>query len=110
MAKRAKNDATNAELTRGVGLPIARGLRAFGRGDYVTAAGLLESVRLTAHRFGGSHAQRDVPPPNAPPRRRIRAGGANYARALAAERLTLKPISPSNRKLAERALALAAAA
>ena len=109
MAKRAENGVTNAELTRAVGLPVARALRAFGRGDYVTATGLLESVRLTAHRFGGSHAQRDVLHLTLT-EAAIRGGGANYARALAAERLTLKPASPSNRKLAERARALAAAA
>ena len=109
MAKRAENGVTNAELTRAVGLPVARALRAFGRGDYVTAIGLLESVRLTAHRFGGSHAQRDVLHLTLT-EAAIRGGGANYARALAAERLTLKPTSPSNRRLAERARALAAAA
>ena len=109
MAKRAENGVTNAELTRAVGVPIARGLRAFGRGDYATAIALLESVRLTAHRFGGSHAQRDVLHLTLT-EAAIRAGGANYARALAAERLALKPTSPSNRRLAERARALGAPA
>jgi tetratricopeptide (TPR) repeat protein len=107
MAKRAENGVTNAGLTREVGLPVARALRAFGRGDYPTAIGLLEGVRLTAHRFGGSHAQRDVLHLTLT-EAAIRGGGANYARALAAERLALKPTSPSNRRLAERARALAA--
>ena len=61
---------------------------------YATAIGLLEGVRLTAHRFGGSHAQRDVLHLTLT-EAALRSGGANYARALAAERLTLKPTSPS---------------
>jgi tetratricopeptide (TPR) repeat protein len=106
MAKRAENGVTNAAMTREVGLPIARALRAFGRGDYATAIALLEGVRLTAHRFGGSHAQRDVLHLTLA-ESAIRAGGASYARAIVAERLALKPASPSNRQLAERARALA---
>jgi tetratricopeptide (TPR) repeat protein len=109
MAKRAENGVTNAGMTREVGLPIARALRAFGRADYATAVGLLEGVRLTAHRFGGSHAQRDVLHLTLT-EAAIRAGGANHARALVAERLALKPASPSNRRLAERARALGATA
>jgi len=108
MAKRAENGVTNAAMTREVGLPVGRALRAFGRGDYATATALLEGVRLTAHRFGGSHAQRDVLHLTLT-ESAIRAGGANYARALVAERLALKPASPSNRRLAERARGLATA-
>jgi hypothetical protein len=96
-------------MTRQVGLPIARALRAFGRADYATAIGLLEGVRLTAHRFGGSHAQRDVVHLTLT-EAAIRGGSANYARAFVAERLALKPASPSNRRLAERARTLAGAA
>ena len=106
MAKRAENGVTNAELTREPGLAIARALRAFGRGDHATAITLLEGVRFTAQRFGGSHAQRDVLHLTLT-EAAIRGGGPNYARALAAERLALKPTSPGNRKLAERARAAA---
>jgi len=109
MARRAENGVTNAELTRDIGLPIARALRAFGRRDYATAIALLEDVRLIAHRFGGSHAQRDVLHLTLT-EAAIRGGRANYARALAAERLALKPASPTNRKLGERARALGAPA
>jgi tetratricopeptide (TPR) repeat protein len=51
---------TNAMMTREVGLPLCRGLRAFGRGRYSEALAWIEPVRDIAHRFGGSHAQRDV--------------------------------------------------
>jgi tetratricopeptide (TPR) repeat protein len=51
---------SNARMTREVGLPLGRALQAFGRGRYAEAIGHLEPVRDVAHRFGGSHAQRDV--------------------------------------------------
>jgi hypothetical protein len=50
----------NAAFTREVGHPAARAIRAFGRGDYCETVRLLRPVRSYAHRFGGSHAQRDV--------------------------------------------------
>jgi hypothetical protein len=43
-----------------VGEPVVRGLEAFGRGDWRGAIAALQPVRTVAHRFGGSHAQRDV--------------------------------------------------
>ena len=106
MGRRAESGTTNGAMTREVGLPVCRALRALGRGDLATAIGLLESVRLVAHRFGGSHAQRDVLHLTLT-EAALRSGGANYARALAAERLALKPTSPFNRRLVERARALA---
>ncbi len=47
-------------MTRDVGLPLARGILAFARGRHVEAAETLAAVRDIAHRFGGSHAQRDL--------------------------------------------------
>ena len=47
-------------MSRDVGVPLARGIDAFGRGDYATAIDRIEPVRDIAHRFGGSHAQRDL--------------------------------------------------
>jgi len=43
-----------------VGEPVVRGLAAFGEGDWRGAVAALQPVRAVAHRFGGSHAQRDV--------------------------------------------------
>lgn len=43
-----------------VGEPVVRGLAAFGEGDWNGALAALRPVRDVAHRFGGSHAQRDV--------------------------------------------------
>jgi tetratricopeptide (TPR) repeat protein len=46
--------------TRQLGLTACRALVAFGRGDAALAAALLASLPVSAHRLGGSHAQRDV--------------------------------------------------
>jgi tetratricopeptide (TPR) repeat protein len=50
----------HGETTRWLGLPACRALMAFGRGNDVLAISLLASLPALAHRFGGSHAQRDV--------------------------------------------------
>jgi tetratricopeptide (TPR) repeat protein len=105
MERRAEGGGTNAAMTREVGLPACRAIVAFGRGDYATAIETLEPLRLVAHRFGGSHAQRDVLGLTLV-EAALRGGQARLARALAAERTDLKPASPFNRQLAERAKAL----
>jgi hypothetical protein len=105
MTRRADGAGTNAEMTREVGLPACRAIVAFGRGDYATAVELLEPLRLVAHRFGGSHAQRDVVALTLV-EAALRDGQARLARALAAERIGLKPTSPFNRELVERARTL----
>ncbi|MFZ5670539.1 MAG: tetratricopeptide repeat protein [Pseudomonadota bacterium] len=50
----------NAAFTAEVGIPVVRGIAAFGEGDWRGAVEALRDVRAVAHRFGGSHAQRDV--------------------------------------------------
>ncbi len=51
---------SNAAMAREVGLPLMRALLAFDAGDAAEAIWLLAPLRETAHRFGGSHAQRDL--------------------------------------------------
>ena len=46
--------------TQQLGLPACRALVAFGRGDTALATALLARLPRSAHRLGGSHAQRDV--------------------------------------------------
>jgi len=48
------------ETTRVVGLPASRAIMAFGRGDYARAVQLLGKLPPSAHRIGGSYAQRDL--------------------------------------------------
>ena len=50
----------NAVFTREVGQPATLAIKAFGDGDYSETVRLLRPVRNYAHRFGGSHAQRDL--------------------------------------------------
>jgi tetratricopeptide (TPR) repeat protein len=61
-AQRAAIDGggDNAEFTRDVGYAATRAIKAFGDGDYAESVRLLRLVRNGAHRFGGSHAQRDL--------------------------------------------------
>ena len=74
-------------MTADVGLPLARGIQAFGQGDYGTTVDLILPMVEIAHRFGGSNAQRDVVHRTLV-EAAIRAGRGNLARALVAERLS----------------------
>lgn len=51
---------SNSAMAREIGLPLMRALLAFDAGDTATVVALLAPLRETAHRFGGSHAQRDL--------------------------------------------------
>jgi len=50
----------NVQFLRDVGYDATRAIHAFGAGRYGEAVRLLRPLRSHAHRFGGSHAQRDV--------------------------------------------------
>jgi hypothetical protein len=102
LERAALGNGTNAMMSREVGLPVADALIAFAQGDYATAVELLMPVRLVAHRFGGSHAQRDVLGLTLL-EAALRSGRGNLALALTAERAALKPMSPSLRRLVQRA-------
>jgi hypothetical protein len=49
-----------AAFAREVGLDAALAIQAFGQGRYAETVQLLRPVRSYSHRFGGSHAQRDL--------------------------------------------------
>jgi tetratricopeptide (TPR) repeat protein len=102
MQRRAAGDDSNALMTREAGLPLVRALQAFGRGDYRKAIPLIEAMRPVANRFGGSHAQRDIISLTLI-EAAMRARRGNLARALAAERTCLKPVSPFNWRAIARA-------
>jgi tetratricopeptide (TPR) repeat protein len=102
LERAALGNGTNAMMSRDVGLPVADALIAFDQGDYTTAIDLLMPVRLIAHRFGGSHAQRDVISLTLL-EAALRDGRSNLAIALTAERAALKPMSPSLHRLVQRA-------
>jgi hypothetical protein len=56
----AAGSADPAAFAREVGLDASFALQAFGEERYADAVKLLRPLRSYAHRFGGSHAQRDV--------------------------------------------------
>ena len=97
----------NAAFTRDVGHPVTLAINAFGEGNYARTVELLRHVRHISHRFGGSHAQRDVIDLTLI-EAAIRSGNVALARALAAERFAARPDSPLSRLFAERASGLAA--
>jgi len=53
-------DGDNVQFLREVGFDATRAIHAFGAGRYGDAVQRLRPLRSHAHRFGGSHAQRDV--------------------------------------------------
>lgn len=97
-----QRDVDNAIYTREIGAAATRAVQAFGRGDHAHAVALLRPVRSSAHRFGGSHAQRDLLDLTLI-EAAARADDAPLAAALAAERLALRPRSPLAQRLAARA-------
>ena len=95
-------DGDNAAFTRDVGQPVTRAILAFGDGDYGEAVRLLKPIRGIAHRFGGSHAQRDVIDLTLI-EAAFRAGNTALSAALVAERRDARPDSPLSQLFARRA-------
>jgi tetratricopeptide (TPR) repeat protein len=91
----------NVMMSREVGLPLSRGFQAFAQGRYAEAIDALEPVRDTAHRFGGSHAQRDLMTLTLI-EAALRARQVNLARHYLAERLVHKPASALGWRLLAR--------
>ncbi len=84
----------NHAMAREAGLPLARGLLAFARGEFDAAADLLYAARGQAQRFGGSHAQRDVIDQTLLAACARGEGRQSLGRALLNERLLAKPMTP----------------
>ncbi|MER9753106.1 tetratricopeptide repeat protein [Mesorhizobium sp. M0166] len=97
----------NAAFTRDVGHPLTLAIKAFGEGNYAETIRLIRPIRAIAHRFGGSHAQRDVIDLTLI-EAALRSGDGALARALAAERALARPDSPLSALFSRRATALAA--
>jgi hypothetical protein len=99
----------NAAFTRDVGHAATLAIQAFGDGDYPRTIELLRPIRNLAHRFGGSHAQRDILDLTLI-EASFRAGNAQLAGALVAERAALRPHSPITEAFVRRSIGLAQAA
>jgi hypothetical protein len=102
-------DDDNAMFTRKVGHPIVQAIKAFGDGKYNDTLWRLREVRNVAHRFGGSHAQRDVIDLTLI-EAALRSGQQSVATALVSERLATRPKSPLARLFVKRAAEMKTAA
>ena len=91
----------NAAFTRDVGYPVALALKAFGEGDYAQCVSLLRPLHPIAHRFGGSHAQRDVLDLTLI-EAALRDGQRTLASALVTQRSAVRPTSPFAQTLLAR--------
>lgn len=93
LRRSVRGGGSNAAMAAQVGLPVAEALLAFSEGRYGQAVSWLRPVRTIANRFGGSHAQRDLLDLTLIEAAH-RAGDMALVRALATERLRMKPQSP----------------
>jgi len=100
---------SNRAMTREVGLPVARGLMAFANERYDEVIEVLAPVRGIAHRFGGSHAQRDLIYQSLV-EAALRARRTALAEHLINERRLRKPHTPLTRRFASLAQPAAGAA
>jgi tetratricopeptide (TPR) repeat protein len=98
-------EGDNAVFTRDVGHPVALAIRAFGAGRYGETVRLLAPIPPIAHRFGGSHAQRDVIDLTLM-EAALRAGLTDVAGDLASRRHVARPTSPLSALFARRAAIL----
>lgn len=89
----------NAHFVREAGLPACQAILAYGEGQFAKAAELLRGVRSRTHRFGGSHAQRDVLDLTLIAAAR-RSGDTRLEKALIAERAGAIPLPEYARALA----------
>jgi tetratricopeptide (TPR) repeat protein len=93
---------SNGMMSREVGLPLARGIAAFARGQHGAAIEAIAPARDGAHRFGGSHAQRDLITLTLI-EAALRGNRSALARHYLAERQVHKPASAWAQRLAARA-------
>jgi hypothetical protein len=101
--------ADNVHFLRDVGHAATLAMQAFGAGHYARCVQLLRPIRHVAHRFGGSHAQRDLIDLTLV-EAALRGQDRALAVALAAERSALHPHSVPARRLVARSTPLAQAA
>lgn len=106
LALAASGTDANAAMSYDVGMPLAQAIEAFGYGHYAEAVDLIEPVRPIAHRFGGSHAQRDLVTLTLI-EAALRSGMPRRAQYYIAERLAARPDNRWGLRLARRAAALA---
>ncbi len=85
-APAGRTGVSNEVMTAEVGLPASRAIAAFAQDRHDDVVDLLAPVRRRLHRFGGSHAQRDVLQRTLL-ESALRSGRYEFAAELIAERL-----------------------
>ncbi|HZH07018.1 MAG TPA: tetratricopeptide repeat protein [Lautropia sp.] len=90
---RAQEQTVTGMMAREVGLSLLRGMLAYAQGQHTEAVDILWNARDGIHRFGGSHAQRDLVEQTLLDAA-IRAGDKALARHLLGDRLLMKSGSP----------------
>jgi hypothetical protein len=88
-------------MAREVGIPACSAFLAFAEERYTDAVELLLPIRTIAHRFGGSHAQRDILTQTLI-ESAIRGDNTGLASNLMSERTVHKPFSPLTRRFNAR--------
>jgi tetratricopeptide (TPR) repeat protein len=83
---------TNVAMASEIGLPASRAVLRFSQGRHEDVIAELAPIRRTLQRFGGSHAQRDALQRTLL-ESALRAGELDLARALVAERLSVRETS-----------------
>ena len=95
----------NAGVTRmmaqDVGIPTCRAMIDFGQQRYQDVLDQLLPIRTVAHRFGGSHAQRDILTQTLI-ESALRGGNLKLANNLISERKLHKPFTPLSQRFAAR--------
>ena len=96
-----ENPGVTQMMARDVGIASCRAVIDFGRGQYADTIRQLLPVRTLAHRFGGSHAQRDILTQTLI-EAAIRSGQNGLANNLVSERRLHKPFTPLTQRFAAR--------
>lgn len=95
------NIGVTAMMAGDVGIATCDAMIAFGQQRYDDAIDKLSPIRTLAHRFGGSHVQRDILTQTLT-EAAIRSGNLGLSHSLTSERLVHKPLSPLSLRFANK--------
>ena len=98
------NIGVTAMMAGDVGVATCDAMIAFGQRRYDHAIDKLLPIRTIAHRFGGSHAQRDILTQTLT-EAAIRGGNLGLSHSLTRERMVHKPLSPLSLRYADKQVA-----
>jgi hypothetical protein len=96
-----QNSGVTRMMAHDVGIPTCRAMIDFGQQRYAQVIQQLLPIRTIAHRFGGSHAQRDILTQTLI-ESALREGNMKLANNLVSERKLHKPFTPLSQRFAAR--------